>query len=119
MEKDNDNSFRKAFHHLKLSLVYFEDVMREMPNQIAGKISKTAVNKINWLFLNFNSNPQLPRYAVDEFKREINTDPMVLESVPELWHKLNTAQKITLENILTSVISGERITVVLNENLIK
>lgn len=116
MPQDNDNSFRKAFHHLKLALVYFEDVMREMPRQLAGQVSKTAVDKINWLFFNFKTNPKLPRYAVEEFEKEINTDPLVLESVPELWHKLNTEQKIILENILTLVIAGEKVTVVLNEN---
>ena len=62
-EKSDDNSFRKAFHHLKLAQVYFEDVLREMPKQLAGQISKTCVNKINWLFLNFKSNPNLPRFC--------------------------------------------------------
>ena len=40
---------------------------------------------------------------------------MVLESVPELWYKLNTEQKGVLENILVMVISGEKVTVILNE----
>ena len=112
----DDNSFRKAFHNLKLAHIYFEDVEREMPNQIAGKVSKTARQKIDWIFLNFKTNPKLPRYAIEEWDKEINSDPMVLESVPELWHKLNTEQKVVLENILKSVIAGEKITIVLNEN---
>ena len=116
MTQNTDNSFRKAFYNLKLALVYFEDVCREMPNQLAGKISKTCVQKIDWLFLNFKTNPALPRFAVDEFDKEINTDPMLIESVPELWHKLNAKQKLVLEDILISVIAGEKITVVLNEN---
>ena len=116
MATDPDNSFRKAFHHLKLSLVYFEDVLRTMPNQIAGRISKTCVTKIEWLFLNFKSHPQLPRYAMDEFNKEINADPMLIESVPELWHKLDAEQKTVFENMLISVIAGEKITVILNEN---
>ncbi len=117
MPEDTDNSFRKAFHHLKLALVYFEDVLREMPNQIAGKISKTCIKKIEWLFLNFKTHPQLPRYAVAEFDNEINADPMLIESIPELWHKLNAEQKSSFENMLISVIAGEKITVILNENI--
>lgn len=117
MATDPDNSFRKAIHYLKLSLVYFEDVVREMPNQVAGKISKVCAQKINWLFLNYKSNPQLPRYAIDEFEKEINADPLIFESVPELWHKLNAEQKTVFENMLISVIAGEKITVILNENI--
>lgn len=113
---DTDNSFRKAIHYLKLSLVYFEDVLREMPNTTAGKISRTSAQRINWLFLNFASNPNLPQYAIDEFKKEVNADPLIFESVPELWHKLNAEQKTAFENMLISVIAGEKITVILNEN---
>ena len=33
-----------------------------------------------------------------------------------LWHKLNIEQKVILENILVMAISGEKVTVILNEN---
>lgn len=33
-----NNSFRKAFYHLKMAKEYYDDVVRETPNTIAGKV---------------------------------------------------------------------------------
>lgn len=115
-ERNIDNSFRKAFYHLKMAEYYYEDTVREDPRTVAGKFAKKCVEKIKWLFLEFVTHPMLPRYAMGEWKKEMNGDIMFHEAISRKCMLLSDKQKSAIEGILDSLISGEEITVVLNQN---
>lgn len=112
-----DHTFRKAFYHLKQSLNYFEDSIRESPGSLAASVSNKYKGKLDWIFLDFKTNPKFPAYAQDEFAREMENDVMLTDNISQLCLKLNGKQKEAVEGMLESLISGEQITIVLNEKL--
>jgi len=108
---EKDNSFRKAFYHLQMSTIYFEDVTRESSNSIAGKLSKNYIQKLNWIKTDFKTTPQLPKYAIEDFQKDLNGDIMFHESISRKALGLSEKQKATLEHLIDCLIIGEEITV--------
>lgn len=109
---DKNNSLRKAFYHLKMSGDYFEDVLRESPNTLAGKLSSIYTRRIKWILNDFNANPSLPKYAAEDFKNDINGDLMFFESISQKCLQLSESQKESLESLIDELLKGEEINVV-------
>jgi hypothetical protein len=114
--KNIDNSFRKAFYHLKMAEYYYEDTVREDTQSIAGKFAKKCVEKIKWLLMEFKTHPMLPRYAMDDWQKELDGDIMFHEAISRKCMLLSDKQKAAMESALDCLISGEKLTLVLNEN---
>lgn len=106
-----NNSFRKAFHHLKSAKEYFDDAVRDSPRSIAGVCSKKYSERLSWIERDFATNTQLPTDMLEDFKKELNTDILFFESLSQKALQLTQRQKETLELILDNLISGEEITV--------
>ncbi len=114
---DKNSSFRKAFYHLKMAEMYFEDTIREAPQSVAASCSRAYLKRIAWMEKDFATNPQLPRDAMQGFKDEINGDVMFHDSISSSCLNLTSNQKQSIERIIEDLLKGEKITVVLNENL--
>ena len=110
---DKNNSLRKAFYHLKMSKEYFEDVAREVPNTLAGKLSEVYRKRLKWIELDFKANPTLPRFAANDFKRDLSGDIMFHESISSKCLQLSESQKEGVENLIDSLLKGEKLTAVI------
>ena len=106
-----DNSFRRAWHYLKLAQAYFDDVVNEHPNKVAGSVAKRASERITWQIRDFKTDPRLPTYASEDFAEELGTDILSIETIA--WKLLNctTEQRNVLENVLDDLIAGVQVTV--------
>lgn len=109
---DKNNSLRKAFYHLKMAGEYFEDVSRESPNTLAGKLSKIYTRRVKWMENDFKANPQLPRFATEDFKKDINGDILFHESISQKCLQLSVSQKESLEQLIDELLKGETINVI-------
>ena len=106
-----DNSFRKAFYYLKNAEIFFEDVVRENPGKVAGAVSKRFVEKIQWMFRDFKTDPRLPSYALDDFATEFKGDVLFFESLSSKCLNLTEAQREVLESVVDDFILGIKVTV--------
>ena len=106
-----DNSFRKAWYYLKNAELFFEDVVRENPNKVAGAVSKRFVQKIQWMFRDFKTDPRLPVYALDDFAAEFEGDVFFFESLSRKCLNLTEAQREVLESVVDDLIAGVKVTV--------
>lgn len=105
-----NNSIRKAFYHLRMAKIYFEDTVRESPNSIAGKSGKTYAAKIDWIERDFATHPKLPADAIDDFKTDINGDIMFYEELSQKALELTESNKNSLLKAIDMIIAGEEIT---------
>lgn len=115
MSNEKDNSFRKAFYHLKLSLEYFLDFQRENPGSIGSKACKVYSDRLGWIFRDFKSNPNFPADTLEDFLGEMESDPLSLNEIARQAALLPTHQKEALETVLGLLLKGEEVTVVLNK----
>jgi hypothetical protein len=106
-----DNSFRKAFYHLKMANEYFRDAQREHPNKVSGAVGKKYGDRTEWMMKDFKSNPLLPGFAIEQWSKEMDSDIMFHESISSKALNLTEKQKEILETIIDQVIAGEEITV--------
>ena len=106
-----DNSFRRAWHYLKLAQEYFNDVAKQNPNKVAGSVSKSISDRITWQIRDFKTDPRLPTYASDDFSTELDTDALSIETIA--WKLLNCspAQRDVLESVIDDLIAGVKVTV--------
>jgi hypothetical protein len=99
-----------------MSLDYYLDTMRQIPNTLAASISSKYSKRIQWILNDFKTDIRFPSESQEVFKAEIKNDVLITGSITELCLKLNTTQKAQVESILESLINGEKLTIILNEN---
>ena len=108
------DSLRKAFYHLKMAEEYFSDVVRDKGNRgtIAEKVCREYVKRVQFIQRDFSSNPQLPSDALDLFRQEMRSDIMFHESISAKSIRLKPHQKEAIESAIDCLLTGEEITVV-------
>lgn len=106
-----DNSFRKAWYYLKNAQIYFNDVVRQHPNKVAGSVSKKISEKITWMIRDFKTDPRLPPYALDDFAEEFNGDVFFFESISRKCLNLTEVQREVLEGVIDDLIAGVKVTI--------
>ena len=106
MKITKDHSFRKAFMHVNAAQQYFQDVMREMPGTVASRASETYSKRIDWMLRDFKTNPQMPRYASEDFAAEMQGDIFFHESISLKCLDLSGHQKGMIENIIDDFLLG-------------
>lgn len=111
LNNTKDNSFRKAFYHLKMAETYFEDEARERPSKLSGDVCKKYLTKVKWIFNDFTTDIRLPKTAQEEFKTELNGDIMFFDSISSKSLSLSEKQRAIVETIIDCVLKGEKVIV--------
>lgn len=106
-----DNSFRKAFYHLKMAETYLLDEARERPAKLSGDVCKKYLTKLRWIFQDFITDIRLPKFAQDEFKKELEGDLMFFDSISQKSLNLSEKQRGEIENIIDCCLRGEKVVV--------
>ena len=116
MSTGKDSSFRNGFYHMKLSMDYFDDYVREFGNSVGSDYAKRYANKIRWCLQDFRTNTKFPQYAIEDMTTELENDVYAVDSIARKSKQLNTEQKEVLDGLLDMLIAGEEITVELNKS---
>jgi hypothetical protein len=106
MEKSN---IITAFQYLKMAIMHFEDLQRELPNTNADKMAKKYISKIDWVFTDFISNPFFSKNLRDAIRADYASDVL---AIPEILNKLsllNESQRLLVEEVATALYKGEEI----------
>jgi len=96
-----------AIHHLKMAQEYFEDFIREFPTSHGSRLFHIYVKKINWIYLDFISHPQITDSIRDGVKKEIESDVFAVPAITEKVALLNPEQREMIELIIDGMINGE------------
>lgn len=110
-----DNSFRKAFYHLELALRYFEDVAREAPGTLAAKKSTLYKKRLEWIKMDFASDPLMPSAATADFLKDMNGDVFFPSAIAEKALRIPEDCRDSVERIFDLIIEGKRIEVTATE----
>ena len=99
-----------AFHHLKVSREYWEDLKRELPETDAEKLANRYIKKIDWCYGDFITIPAFPDAVREGVRLEWSSDVL---AIPEIMNKISllTPDKRSLvEELVDALYRGEEIT---------
>lgn len=94
-----------------------QSLIRDRPTSVIAKLFKGYVARLNWIFNDLKSEPQLPQIVRDGINQELNSD---LFSVPAICEKvalLAPPQREMVEAIIDELLKGEAIDVQLKEKV--
>lgn len=109
-------SLVQAFYHLKMAQEYFADTARSCeigsPLQI---LCKGYEKKSAFPFQHFKTTPSMIGIDLSALDNELKSDIMFHGEISSLCLRLNEEQKAGVVDLLKSLLAGEKVTVVLQD----
>jgi hypothetical protein len=99
-----------AIHNLKMAQEHFEDFIREFPTSQGSRLFATYVKKIDWIYFDFISHPQMTEAIREGVKKEIQSDVFAVPAITEKVALLNPEQREMIELTIDAMLSGEEVT---------
>ena len=104
-----DNSFKMGFYCLQYALQFFMATYNDDNFSHAGKAGKRYASKLKWYFLDFASNPKLPSYVMDDFRKEMGGDIFFHENLSRICLTLPIEQKLMYEKAMEASGAGKTV----------
>jgi hypothetical protein len=101
-----------AIQNLKMAQEQFQDFCRQFPNSQGGRLFKTYVSKIDWIFKDIITHPFLTDEVRLGIKKEIESDVFAVPAILEKIALLKPEQREIIEDVIDAYISGETIKIV-------
>lgn len=100
-----------AIIDLKKADEHFQSFIRDNPGSKGAKLFKGYSDKINFIFKDLITNPNLTEPVRQGIKREIVSDVFVKDAITEKAALLEPAKKEMIELIIDKLLDGEDIEV--------
>ena len=98
-----------AIQHLKMAQEHLKDFNRDNPNTRGSKLFQTYIDKIEWIYMDFISNPILPHNVTGGIKEEWNSDVFCVPAITDKVSILRPDQREMIEEIIDGMIAGEEV----------
>ena len=98
-----------SIQHLKMAQEHFKDFNRDNPNTKGSKLFQTYIDKIEWIYRDFISNPILPPDVTGGIKEEWNSDVFCVTAIVDKVSVLRPDQREMIEEIIDGMIAGEEV----------
>lgn len=105
--KDSTYSLSKGLHNLEIAKNYFEDVKRGCNTNIKHFFEQ-SIFKIDWVIKNVTD--RLPNELRSELNKDLS-DSLGMDAILDGLVKLNSEQRLVIENLINAMNKGEEIKV--------
>lgn len=100
-----------GFRCLKQASDHFTSFKNEMQKGSEGvRLSSIYIKKIDWMYMDFQSNPLFPKEVREGIRKEWASDPFAVSAIEEKIALLKPDQRDLVETIIDGLLSGEQIT---------
>jgi len=103
------NNIVQSIHHLKMGKEHMEDFCRQHKDSIGARIFKTYIARIDWIFRDITTSNIVGEFVREGLKKEINSDVFTVPAITEKVALLDPDQREALENVIDSILKGEKI----------
>lgn len=103
----------QTIHHLKIAKEFFQDIQRANPGTKGEIICKVYEGKIEWMYKDLLANPNFDNSFREGLKAEWNADAFVVPALMEKIAVLTPEQRVSLEDVIDSILKGESVDICL------
>lgn len=109
------SSIVQSIQNLKLSLEFMNDFIRSSPNTKGATLFKTYTSKIEWIFKDILTYPHFTDEVRKGIRAEIESDAFSISAINEKIALLNAEQRQVVEELIESILNGEKLEIQNNE----
>lgn len=101
-----------AIQHLKMAKEHYEDFIRDYPESSGARLFLSHINKINWIFKDTITHPNVSQAVRDGIKKEILSDVFAVPAINDKVALLTPEQREMIEETIDAMLAGEEIKIV-------
>jgi hypothetical protein len=109
---NNGANIVSAIQHLKMAKEHYLDFIRQYPDSSGDRLFNTHINKINWIFRDTITHPQISDKVRDGIRKEIASDVFAVPAINEKVALLSPEQRELIEETIDALLSGTEVKIV-------
>lgn len=101
-----------AIHDIAKAKAHFESFCLDHPGSKGERKFKGYIKKLEWIFQDLNTTPELPAPVREGIKKEWEGDTFQVSAISEKAALVKPEQRELIEQVLDAMLDGEEINIV-------
>lgn len=108
------SSIISTIQHLKIAIEYCQDIQRNKGSRAAEQF-KAYENRIRWIIRDFATNPLFTDQIRDGLRKELQTDPFVLEAIRQKLSLIPSDYRLDFEESIDAILEGKKVKIIIDD----